>query len=69
MAQKIIGFVYRDGKRMDKCFITNEINLNGKKNIKLWMEKIGFSWYLKRISFPALMGYLAGIFTFLIFYK
>lgn len=37
--------------------------------VVMGMEKISFSWYLKRISFPALIGYLAGIFTFLIFYR
>ena len=37
--------------------------------VVMGMEKIGFGWYLKRISFPALMGYLAGIFVFLIFYR
>lgn len=37
--------------------------------VVMGMEKIGFSWYLKRISFPALIGYLAGIFAFLIFYR
>jgi Na+/H+ antiporter NhaD/arsenite permease-like protein len=37
--------------------------------VVMGMEKIKFGWYLKRISFPALAGYLAGIFTFLIFYR
>jgi Na+/H+ antiporter NhaD/arsenite permease-like protein len=37
--------------------------------VVMGMEKISFSWYLKRISFPALVGYLAGVFTFLIFYR
>jgi Na+/H+ antiporter NhaD/arsenite permease-like protein len=29
------------------------------------MEKIDFIWYLRKISFLALLGYLAGVFTFL----
>lgn len=37
--------------------------------VVMGMEKISFSWYLKRISFPALMGYLAGAAAFLIFYR
>lgn len=37
--------------------------------VVMGMEKIKFGWYLKRISFPALAGYLAGIFTFLTFYR
>jgi Na+/H+ antiporter NhaD/arsenite permease-like protein len=29
------------------------------------MEKISFGWYLKKISLYALMGYLAGAFTYM----
>jgi hypothetical protein len=29
------------------------------------MEKIDFFWYLKKISWLALLGYFAGAFTFL----
>lgn len=31
------------------------------------LEKVTFLWYLKRISFPALVGYFAGIGVFLLF--
>lgn len=30
------------------------------------LEKVDFNWYLKNISFPALLGYLAGIGTYLL---
>ncbi len=37
--------------------------------VVMGMEKIEFGWYLRKISFPALMGYFAGIGTFLILYR
>ncbi|MDO1450459.1 sodium:proton antiporter NhaD [Rhodocytophaga aerolata] len=33
------------------------------------MEKIDFGWYLKRISLIALLGYFAGVFTYLLIYS
>jgi Na+/H+ antiporter NhaD/arsenite permease-like protein len=32
------------------------------------MEKIDFLWYLRKISFLALMGYFAGVATYLALY-
>ncbi len=37
--------------------------------VVMGMEKISFTWYLKKISLPALIGYLAGIFSFLVIYR
>ena len=37
--------------------------------VVMGMEKISFSWYLKRISYTALIGYLAGIAAYLILYR
>ncbi len=37
--------------------------------VTMGMEKINFTWYLKKISLPALIGYLAGIFSYLAIYK
>ena len=34
--------------------------------VAMAMEKISFSWYLKRVTIPTLLGYLAGIAVFLI---
>src|SRR6185295_9324989 len=31
------------------------------------MERVSFSWYLKKVSLPAAGGYFAGIATYLIF--
>ncbi len=36
--------------------------------IVMGMEKIDFIWYLKKISFPALLGYFAGAIAYLVFY-
>ncbi len=33
------------------------------------MEKIDFLWYLKRISFVALLGYFAGVFAYILLYN
>ena len=33
------------------------------------LEKIDFFWYLKKMSFLALLGYLGGAFTFLLQYS
>jgi hypothetical protein len=33
------------------------------------MEKINFLWYMRRISLPALLGYFAGIATYLVTYR
>lgn len=37
--------------------------------VVMGMEKISFSWYLKKISLPAVVGYLAGVGTFLMLYR
>jgi Na+/H+ antiporter NhaD/arsenite permease-like protein len=37
--------------------------------VVMGMEKIDFLWYLRRISFPALLGYFAGIATYLLSYQ
>jgi len=37
--------------------------------VVMGMEKIEFFWYLRRISLPALMGYLAGIAVYLAIYQ
>lgn len=37
--------------------------------VVMGMEKLSFGWYLKKVSFPALIGYFAGIAAFLAFYK
>jgi len=37
--------------------------------VVMGMEKISFTWYLKKISFPAFVGYLAGVVSFLVLYK
>jgi Na+/H+ antiporter NhaD/arsenite permease-like protein len=34
--------------------------------VAMGMEKIGFGWYLKRISLLALAGYIGGVLTFLL---
>jgi len=36
--------------------------------VAMGMENIGFFWYLKRISFPALLGYFAGVLTYLLMF-
>ena len=36
--------------------------------VVMGMEKIGFNWYLKKISIPALIGYFSGIGSFLMIY-
>ncbi|MBA3816971.1 MAG: sodium:proton antiporter NhaD [Parachlamydiaceae bacterium] len=35
--------------------------------VYMGLEKVNFLWYLKRISLPALIGYFAGIATYLLF--
>jgi Na+/H+ antiporter NhaD/arsenite permease-like protein len=35
--------------------------------VAMGMEKISFFWYLKKISWLALIGYLAGAVVFLLF--
>jgi Na+/H+ antiporter NhaD/arsenite permease-like protein len=35
--------------------------------VAMGMEKISFFWYLKNIAWLALIGYLAGVGTFLVF--
>jgi Na+/H+ antiporter NhaD/arsenite permease-like protein len=37
--------------------------------VVMGMEKIDFIWYMKRISFTALLGYFAGVFTYLIIFS
>lgn len=37
--------------------------------VVMGMEKIDFIWYLKKISFTALIGYLAGVGTYLLLYQ
>ncbi len=37
--------------------------------VVMGMEKINFVWYLRKISFPALIGYFMGILSFLIIYR
>lgn len=37
--------------------------------VVMGMEKIGFNWYLKKISIPALIGYFSGIGSFLLIYR
>lgn len=37
--------------------------------IVMGMEKISFVWYLKKISFPVLIGYFLGILSFLMIYS
>lgn len=37
--------------------------------VVMGMEKIDFIWYLKKISFTALLGYLAGVGTYLLMYQ
>ena len=37
--------------------------------VVMGMEKIDFIWYLKKISFTALLGYLAGVGTYLLLYQ
>ena len=37
--------------------------------VVMGMEKIDFIWYLKKISFTALLGYLAGVGTYLLSYQ
>lgn len=37
--------------------------------VVMGMEKIRFSWYLRKVSFPALLGYAAGILVLLLFYR
>ncbi len=37
--------------------------------VVMGMEKINFFWYLKKISFPTLVGYFAGIFSYLGIYR
>ncbi len=37
--------------------------------VVMGMEKINFFWYLKKVSFPALAGYLAGIGAYLLIYR
>lgn len=37
--------------------------------VVMGMENINFLWYLRRISFPALLGYFAGIASYLFIYK
>ncbi|MEI6437416.1 MAG: sodium:proton antiporter NhaD [Candidatus Omnitrophota bacterium] len=37
--------------------------------VVMGMEKINFLWYLKRVSLPALVGYLAGIGSYLLIYR
>lgn len=36
--------------------------------VVMGLEKISFGWYLKKISFPAILGYLAGFIAFLVLY-
>lgn len=36
--------------------------------VVMGMEKIEFGWYLRKISFTALLGYLAGVLTYLLMY-
>jgi Na+/H+ antiporter NhaD/arsenite permease-like protein len=36
--------------------------------VAMGMEKIEFFWYVKRISFTALLGYFAGVLTYLLIY-
>lgn len=36
--------------------------------VVMGMEKITFGWYSKRVSIPALIGYLSGVFVYLTFY-
>ena len=33
--------------------------------VVMGMENISFAWYLKKITLPALAGYLAGVFCYL----
>jgi Na+/H+ antiporter NhaD/arsenite permease-like protein len=37
--------------------------------VVMGMEKIDFFWYMRRISLPALLGYFAGIATYLVIYR
>ena len=37
--------------------------------VVMGMEKIKFTWYLKKISLPALAGYLAGVIALLVIYR
>lgn len=37
--------------------------------VVMGMEKINFLWYLKRVSLPALVGYLAGVGAYLVIYQ
>ncbi|MBF0594574.1 MAG: sodium:proton antiporter NhaD, partial [Candidatus Omnitrophica bacterium] len=37
--------------------------------VVMGMERINFLWYLKKISLPALIGYLAGIGAYLLIYR
>lgn len=37
--------------------------------VAMGMEKINFAWYLRKISVPALIGYFAGIFSYLVIYQ
>jgi len=37
--------------------------------VAMGMEKINFTWYLRKISLPAFIGYFAGIFSYLAIYQ
>ena len=37
--------------------------------VVMGMEKISFTWYLKKMSLPVLTGYLIGIFSFLLIFQ